>query len=607
MGVVGAAFLAALLAFLVFSGTLPYDLVWDDPILIENVDRHYRQGGLTGLLMAEFNPDRNTDGPMNYYRPVVHVSLWLDSRLAGLVPWSYHLTNVLLHSLNSALVFFLASQLLPSVLPAALAGALIFAVHPVHVESVAFVSGRTDLVATVFVLLSMLAWARHRTRQGPERKLLIAASAAAYLLGALSKETVFLLPAIPLLWDLTEERAGAGTGGTWRKRNLPWAASWSAAILVVGPLRWAATGVVIGMSEQTAVATQPTLLNASLMVKVWISYMKLMTVPWPLRAFYMPSSVNLSALSLVGAGVFLGLSLAASVRSCRYGGLLGLWWFALFLIPVSGFIPLQAAAMAERFLYLPSVGFCLIVACAFSRALHSSPSRLLASAACGAVVIVFFSLAVMRAPVWRNTFTLFSDMTEHIPDYPGAHINLGTHYELLGEPDRAASHFRQAIRIEPGNAKANYNLGNFFLQQGKLEKALNQYETALRSNPDYFLAHNNMGIALLRLKRPGEALKHYTAASDLRPDALEPHFNMGSVLSALGRHAEAERSYRKALAIAPDNLPVLAKLGLCLFEQGKFEEAISPFAEILRLDPGNSFARENLHRARTAASGGRAP
>jgi hypothetical protein len=279
--------LVLLVAALAYARTATFGLVWDDRLLVAQAEAAHRRDGVPGLLRAEYlaTGDRGAPG---YHRPLALASIWLDARLARALPWSFHLTNVALHALASLLVLLLLRALLPPG-GGALFGALLFAVHPAHVESVAFVSARTDLWAGCLVLASTLLWLRERRGPPGGAWLTRALSTLALALAGLAKETALLLPAVLLLWGrlLPEEEGGERPGR--RGGALAWIPLWAGALIVVLLLRrlsgvgWAGGGLL------PAAGSLPLLAWAAA-VKTE-HYAKLLLLPWPLNAYYTPDQV----------------------------------------------------------------------------------------------------------------------------------------------------------------------------------------------------------------------------------------------------------------------------------------------------------------------------
>jgi hypothetical protein len=307
--------LVALAAALPYLSTFRHDFVWDDAALVEQVTQAHAQGGLAGVVSAEFRMDPRE--PTGYYRPVVLLSLWADRALGSGAPAAFHKTNVLLHVVCSLLVAALAGQLLNSRTAALVAG-LLFAVHPVHVESVAWVSGRTDLWAAVFVLGATVAWAVGRDAGRPRRGLLMAASGTAFCLALLSKEVAVVLPGVLAAmewWAPAMGKQGATATASrpwvgWARRVAPWATAWLAgAALAVAARLASGMGPVAGRIT-TPLATLSA--DPALAPQFLAKALALLAVPWPLSAFWARHHLAWQPATLACAAVGVAILVAAA-------------------------------------------------------------------------------------------------------------------------------------------------------------------------------------------------------------------------------------------------------------------------------------------------------
>jgi tetratricopeptide (TPR) repeat protein len=549
--------LVAAAAFLVSARALPFELVWDDPILVDDVQRRVARDGLPGLLSAEINLDAGRGTP-GYYRPVVLVSLWLDravSAAAGLP--TFHLTNGLLYAANAALVCLLIAGVTGSA-PAALWGGLFFAVHPVHVESVAFVSGRTDLWAALFALLAANAWLADRRRERGSWPLRFA-GAAAYLFGLLSKEVVVVLPAVLLFWDFA--LCGPMGAGAARDRVrgaaarlAPWLLGLGAAVAIRLSLgiAWGVTAASRGGG-----AASP---FASLMpLRVLATYFRLLVLPWPLNAYYTPDQVALGPLTLALAALFLFACLAAGRARDGRIGLLALAWMVAFLLPALGFVRLAAAPVAERFLFLPSAGAALLFGFLVWRFGGAGRARAVVVPAAALALALLAGAFVVRTGVWRDNLTFYTDLRATSPRYPTAPFNLGNRFAALGLEEDAVAAYREAIALEPAYAEAHCNLGIALTKLGRREEAVASLRRALALRPGLTVASLNLAVNLVALGRHQEATVPLHQVLRAEPANAEAHLLLGRAAVARGDRAEAEREYELLRAVDPSRAAQLAR------------------------------------------------
>ena len=503
------ATITALVAFGIFAATLPYELVWDDNSLLAWVTN---QESLGALLRAEFQ--MKPDEHMGYYRPVVLLSLWVDSRLGEVIPWAFHLTNVLLHTAVSILVLvFLRGLMGGSVF--ALGGALLFAVHPVHTEAVAFVSGRTDLWATLFVLIAAILWARARAAGPGKFRVAYIGSLVAFLAGVLSKEVSLMLPATLLAADASLPKI---TNGWWR-RNGRWVAGWAAVVALAAFLRWGVADVSFGLGaggeydRMIALVSQPALIPQAV-----ILYLRLLVIPWPLNAYYAVGDLGIGWISLLAAAALVATCLVLARGRDRWHGLVPLAWVLLFLVPVLGLVRISSAPVAERFLYLPSVGVALLVAAVVERGSRRLTQMTALWLAVATVGIVFGAATVARAPIWRDGTALFADLAHTSPAYVAkGHSNMGFRLHQLGRYEEALGFFDKALALQPESPEILTNMGTSLLALDRITEAEEVYRRAIAVRADSPEAHFGLGVALLREGRLREAAEEVRYLDDLSP------------------------------------------------------------------------------------------
>lgn len=559
------ALISAAVAFAAFAPTLPYELVWDDRGLVQHVESSWRQGGLSGLLCADFTIYDNPGLSPGYYRPAALLSLRGDGAMAPSFPYAYHATNVLLHTLNTALVYWLLALVLRAAAPA-LMGALLFAVHPAHVESVAFVSGRTDLLAALFALLSTLTWLRVRAglSRNPARDR--AVSCGSFFLACLSKEVAYLLPAVLLIWDLAVPAASPTPSG-WR-RHRSWVMGWAGCFAVVVVLRWSVSTGSLGLlragahqGSLTAAVSDPMLIPS-----VLAGYLRLLVLPWPLQAYYTQAQLMSTGAALVWfLGPILVTGLAWRIGAGRIW-LAALAWLLLFLLPVSGIVPIGGAAIAERYLYLPSVGFVLAAGLLFDR-LGGSPAARSARVLAATVILgALLWISVDRSRVWRDEITLFSDVTRTTPSLASPHYNLGTAYLDLGRHAEAVAELEQAVRLLPDHARFHTNLGLAYLHAGRNVDALRAQRRALDIDPSTLEAWDNLGLVLIVMERWDEAIAACRRSIEIRSDNPIPRLNLVVALSRSGHEDDAKVELAALERLSPEHAR-RARAALATMEQ----------------------------------------
>jgi tetratricopeptide (TPR) repeat protein len=550
------ALLVATAAFLVFSPTLKVSTVWDDSLLLDYINRVIVESGWRGLLTAEFVVGEET----GYYRPLVLLSLLWDTTIESYLPITFHLTNVLLHALNSALVFIFLDKVSPSRRAASL-GAMVFAIHPVHTEAVAFVSGRTDLMATTFSLVVGIVWAGSWPKVTPWKLL---AGGAAFIAAGTCKEVAYLLPVALLSWGVIMPGQRSVPTRRWRQQ-LPWLGAWAIGIVIVLSLRWLAFGPDLGFSKtarvQSAVAMAAG--DPGLAVGILATYLKLLVLPWPLNAFYTSSTVVSSWHVILGAGMFLALCAGFSRASHGRAGIMALLWCLVLLIPVAGIVPIGGAVLAERFLYLPSVGACLVIGWALSSFVRRLRSLSLSYAVLTGLFLALCFITVYRSQIWKEDEVLF----------------------------------RAVLKESPQATVVHHNLGILLMKSGEYEEAGKRFEDAVAYDPSYYDAYLNLSYVYGKMKRWHEAEQALSYALVVNSSSGEIFYNLGIVRFEQGKYEKAVAAYTKAIKMNAAFMPAYNNLGTAYAQLGQWQEAVEVFRQALQLDPGDARSRYNLAEA----------
>jgi Tfp pilus assembly protein PilF len=546
-----------------YAATLQYDFVWDDTLLIQQSWRLHHWEELPSLLTSHFWAE--VGEASQYYRPLVTLTFFLDMRVWGLQPLGFHLTNVLAHVAVTLAVLAIARRAMAGSLAAAIS-ALAFALHPLHTESVSFVSGRTDVIATLFVLLALLAYDRGRDR---ERGDFLVWSLGAYLLALLAKEVAIALPAVLVVWDWLV-RGDLGDRRAVKRAAARYAAYCAVAGLYLG-LRVFALG---GLVESGGAAWGTPLARALTTLKIAAAYVWITIVPYPANAFYavVPEGVSPGPwwwLAAAGLVVALGAT-AWAVRRAPVPGF-GALWFWITLVPsvAVNLMPLPSPIMAERFLYLPTVGFCLVLGWTASRLLgpvewgRATQLRPVPSLGLAAVLLAYAVLTFWRNEDWRDEYRLYSRMVESSPDVAVPHINLAFVQLPRGEIVPANQHLREAVRLAPGNPRAHAGLGLTETILGSREVGLRHGLQARALAPRNADVLASLGALYLHRGEPAQAVAALTESLRLKPNQVHAALNRALALAWLGQQqaaeAQLERALRLVSLISPD-LPLADRI-----------------------------------------------
>lgn len=604
------AILLALLAFVSYANTLGHGFVIDDASLIS------QSSVVQQLKWAEML------SPAHGYRPVRTFTYGLNFLLGGDDPFGYHLLNVIIHCLNVVLLFFLFLRW-TNTLIAAGAGGLFFAIHPVQTAAVAYVSGRKDLLATLFVLLACHAYTSYRRKPRPGLAIL---TLVLFILAILAKEVAVVLPVLLILVDafiLGRRAEGEGAGrsfvgklvGSLRQGPLFYGA---ALLLLVSGAYYAV--FVIKASRMTEFWGGTPWVHYGTSFKLFLHYSRLAIVPYPLIADYTGDVFRLSkgfaepiTLACI---VFLAGYLFVAVRMHNRNPLVtvGMLWFLVALLPVLQIVPFHELA-ADHFLYLPLVGFVLLMGEAVHFLRRSWSSSLAVSAAV-AVAVCFIVLTIDRNRDWKDASTLWAATYRMAPGSYRANQNLGMFYYQNGDTERAIRYMERSIQLDAGHEQAWSNLGALYRaratderEAGRFadawswnEKALTYLKRAIEMKPSDPWAWANMGqvyrdLGLLAEQR-GEvrnalelrtqAVKHYQKALSIGSD--NPNFPLiwfeeAKVFMDAGYYDQAIYYLGEAIAAFPNHPEIVYSLGLCYFNLRQYPNAIPYLGKAVQAKP----------------------
>jgi tetratricopeptide (TPR) repeat protein len=538
--------LALALALLTVAAFLPLRhngfILFDDPAYLT---RNPQVGaGLSwGALAWAF-----TGTASDNWHPLTWVSHMLDVTLFGMNPAAHHLSSLLLHTLNAVLLFALLAALTGRRWPSALAAAL-FAVHPLHVESVAWASERKDLLAGLFWVLTLGSYLRYARRPGARR---YAVTALCLGLGLLSKQMTVTLPLVLLLldwWPLGRFAAGpqgaalpAGrTPARLVAEKIPLFALAGAAGAVT-LLVQRGSGAVKGLD---LIPLAPRAFNA---LVAYVRYLGKTLWPFELAALYPHPGPALRLDAVFGAlAVLLALSAAAvDLRHRRPWLAFGWAWYLCTLLPVIGIVQVGWQSMADRYTYLPLIGIFVALCWEAAARTGSGPARRAAVAASLLLLAGLGALSRRQSATWHDSVSVFEQAVGATRDNLLAEYYLGKAQRLAGNPAEAIRHLREAIRINPRYPGVSAELGTILAERGDFEGAARAYERALQLEPPSAPLLNNLGFALAQLGRHEQALRRFEAALRLDPRHALAHANAAAALAHLGRDAEAQEHLRAA-------------------------------------------------------------
>ena len=563
------------------------------------------QSGLTlrGLVWAF------TTSHASNWHPLTWLSHMLDCQLFGLNAGPHHLVNVLFHVASVLLLFHVLNRMTAAPWRSAFVAAL-FALHPLHVESVAWVAERKDVLSAFFWMLTMWAYVRcvetfNRQRFQPERlrgkpaNVFYGLALLFFALGLMAKPMVATLPFVLLLldyWPLDRTQWTASVSGSKAKvplsrllkEKLPFLALTVVSCAVT--FRAQRTGGAVVSLERLPIGDR--VANAAVSY-VW--YLGKALWPSGLAVFY-PYQKWPQDRVVAAVAVLAGLSGWIIWRARREPHFVVGWlWYLGTLVPVIGLVQVGIQSIADRYTYLPSIGLFIMVAWGASRGFVGQPVQKLVVAATAAMLLaVCMALSCFQIRHWRTSEALFRHALNVTANNFVAHNNLGNALLQRGNLTEAAQHFEQAVRIKPGFAEAHNNLALALEQAGNLKDAIGHFEQAVRIKPDYAEAHNNLGTALAQTGRLQEAVGQFEQALRIKPDSAEAHNNLGNALLQRSNLTEAVQHFEQAVRIKPDYAEAHNNLAIALEQAGNLKDAIGHFEQAVRIKPDYAKAHYNL-------------
>jgi tetratricopeptide (TPR) repeat protein len=490
----------------------------------------------------------------------------LDVELFGMEPQGHHLVNLLFHCANACLLFLILNTITGAVWRSLLVAAL-FAIHPLHVESVAWVAERKDLLSTCFAMLTLHAYTRYVQRHGTWRYLAVL---GCFTLGLMSKPMLVTLPFVLLLLDYWPLRRFGSAGGETADERCQVAAKSPLSRLVIEKIPLFAVAllsscITIYVQKAEALHTlevTPLSYRIANALVAYLRYLGKMVWPSDLAVLYpLPASIPLLQ-SMSSALLLLLISFGAYALSRRRPYLLVGWlWFLVTLVPVIGIVQVGLQSMADRYTYFPLIGIFIMLVWGVSDLAAHRPSWRIPLAVAAAGLLTAYGTAAWRyVRCWENSTTLFT----------------------------------QAIAATSDNYYAQYMLGKALYEDARLDDALAHYVRARQLNPRFADVYVNMGIIYAKQGNLNDAIRNFTTALSLKPGSKYVQYNLAVALQAQGNVEEAMSHYSEVVRLDPENIGAHYNMGVVLMGLKRWDEAIGHFTEIVRLNPESEDARQNL-------------
>ncbi|HEX3628423.1 MAG TPA: tetratricopeptide repeat protein [Verrucomicrobiae bacterium] len=581
--------LLALAVWIVFGQTVRFDFInYDDDAIV------YENPAVTrGLDLHEIGRVFTQNSGRDSWFPITDISHMLDWQLYGPHAGGHHLTNVLLHAATAIFLFLVLQEMSRSFWRSAFVAAA-FAVHPLRVESVAWVAERKDVLSGLFFMLALWTWIRHVRNQPPPSKpssviavvdpshwpALYYWALVFFLLGLLSKSMIVTLPVVLLLLDF------------WPLERFK---TFSFLILLLE--KWpffllSAAGCAVTLLTQRHVVlavhhfSWPWRLGNALMA--YMDYLGHMIYPAGLALLYPRPPGQLPILKLcLSLLVLLGISAGAVLARRKHPYFLAGWlWYLILFLPVIDIMQTGDQSRADRYTYLPQIGLLILIAWGMAELLRSLPfRRIVLACTAGIVLLVLSAVAYVQTGYWKNSISIWTRTLSLWPQSHIAHCNLGIALAYQGNAKAAVEQFDQALRYNPQDAKSINNLGKVLITQGKLDAAIQDFHQALQLEPDNVGALNNLSVALASQGKVNDAVQGLDHALQLNPEDADTCYNLGNIYAAHADYDGATASYEQALQINPDFAEAHCNLGLILARQGKLDQAIEQYESAIQLKP----------------------
>ncbi|HEV7682267.1 MAG TPA: tetratricopeptide repeat protein [Pyrinomonadaceae bacterium] len=579
-----ALFITIAATVLVYANSLSGAFVFDDTKqIVGNPSLRSWSSILSAFTSDVWYFQRQTltaDVPPPYYRPLFSIYLTVNYQLFGLWEPGWHLINLLVHTTATVLVYYLLQRLSRDNVVALLA-ALLFGVHPAHVESVSWISGIPDPLAALFYIPSMIWYVRYR--EEGDRKWLVA-SVVAFGMSVLCKETPLALPMVLAAWEFTRMK-GEKSWASRIKKIIPQMVPYA----IVGAVYLAIRFSVLGRLswKHPFMARVPDSAIWMTVPYVFVNYLRHLIAPFNLSLIYGTSFITSAAEPRFLLPVLLLLVLGGALWVYRKKLSAQVWVaLALMIAPILPVLNLKVFhyeyIIQDRYLYLPSIGFCYLIAIVIRKLCAKRASLLLATSA--AILLTFGASTILQNRVWHDAVALWQRATYYSPNSWSTHYNLGLAYLGFKQYEPAQAELLEARRLDPNRANVYNNLAMAQAGLGHADEAIANVKAALALDPRLLEAHNNLGAFLYDKGNYAEAKLEFARVLETDPSSDSARFNMARTLAAMGNHPAAIREYEALLAKVPNDVAAHYQLGLSYAATGRKNEALTELGRGLAMD-----------------------
>ena len=574
--VFASAILIIILGFTLYGNSLNGKFVCDDNLLVR--DNIYIQN--RSHIAKIFSKDiaAGAGEKCSSYRPLQMLSYMIDFSLWKLDVRGYHLSNILLHILAALSIYWLISILYDGDRALSLLTSILFLVHPIHTEAIAYISGRADPLATILMLLCFILYIKESSSKCISIYILMLLS---YIFALLSRENSLVLPALLLLYHYSFKKK------LQAKKFLP---ILSLAFIYILLRLTALRPLLPHISCSTIVLERIPGFFVAL-----TNYTRLIFLPLNLHMEYGDKLFHLANPKAIAGILILSFLLIYAFRKRDTNRLVffSISWFFLALLPASNLYPINAY-IAEHWLYLPSIGLFLVLAKCLSFLYGRREFRIVAILSIIGLLIFYSFLTIRQNAYWREPLAFFERTLEYAPDSSRMYNDLGNVYDAINKKEEAVASYKKAIAINPDYAKSYNNLGVIYSDINKNEDAINLYKKAIAINPDYAEAYNNLGAIYKDIGKKEQAIASYKKAIAINPDYAKAYYNLGLICKDIGESEEAIPLLKKAIEINPGLVEAYNNLGFVYYAINKNEEAIAILKKAIEINPNYTAAYNNL-------------
>ena len=571
-------FLAAIIivGLLTYSNSLTGKFLWDDEFLIQDNLRIKNWSNFPKLFTEDIGA--GAANRCNRYRPLQIFTYLIDYSLWKLNPLGYHLTNIFLHILVALSIFWFVNYIFKDQALSFLT-AVFFVAHPIHTGAVAYISGRSDPLAFLFILITFILY----LKQTPYKSLgLYILMVLSYIAALLSRENSLILPALILLYHYTFKE----------KIKLK---------KFVGLLAITGLYIVLRITVLKELLTFGEPVTTGLLERLpgffvaITNYSRLLFLPFDLHMEYTDKLFLFTELKVMIGIIIVVVFLWYAFRQRNRNKLItfSIFWFFIGLAPVSNLYPIRAY-MAEHWLYLPSMGFFLLLAEGLNTIYKQKGLRLITLIFTSVILISYSYLTIQQNNYWQGPLIFYTRTLKYAPGNKIILNNLGNIYKANGKTQEAIAYYQKAIKVDPNFAIAYNNLGNTYIIIGRYKEAIESLQNTIAIDPEYALAYYNLGQVYTILGKSKEALAFYKKAIEFSPDQVNFYCSLAKLYKSIGNKEEAIIWYEKAIALDPTFIIAYNNLGNLYVSTGKKQEAIKCYQGAIRIDPHFAVAYYNL-------------